>query len=102
MSEENTSAEETSTTEETTTEGGTTEEETPVETAPKEEVVEEKAPEIKTDPATASDKSSEVSGSIGTGKQVFSGACKLCGARIASGAVDKDGKVHCPTCKGDF
>ena len=100
MSEENTSAEETTTTEETSAEEP--KEEAPAEAAPKEEVVEEKAPEIKTDPATASDKSSEVSGSIGTGKQVFSGACKLCGARIASGAVDKDGKVHCPTCKGDF
>ncbi len=100
MSEENTSAEETTTTEETSAEEP--KEEAPAEAAPKEEVVEEKAQEIKTDPATASDKSSEVSGSIGTGKQVFSGACKLCGARIASGAVGKDGKVHCPTCKGDF
>ena len=89
------SEEETSTVEETTTE------EAPVEEAPA-EVVPEPVVETALEPSTADDKSSEISGSIGTGKQVFSGACKLCGARVASGPVNKEGKVHCLTCKGDF
>ncbi len=90
MSEKDTT-EETITTEETTTEAATAEvaPEPVVETAP------EPAPDV-------GDKFDEVSGSTGTGKQVFSGACKICGARIASGVVGTDGKVHCMTCKGDF
>ncbi len=92
MSEEN-KTEETTTMEETTTEAAT------AEVAPEPESVVETTQEPAPD---VGDKFDQVSGSIGTGKQVFSGACKLCGARIASGIVGKDGKVHCPTCKGDF
>lgn len=44
---------------------------------------------------------SHVSVSVGTGKTVFNGFCKLCGARIAN-AVQDNGKFTCPTCKGDF
>ena len=93
MSEDNT------TTEETTTESVTTEAETPVEVEATPEPVVEIAPESAPD---VGDKFDEVSGSIGTGKKVFSGMCKLCGARIASGVVGIDGKVHCMSCKGDF
>ena len=90
------SEEGTSTLEETTTE------EAPAEEAPA-EVVPEPVVETAPEPSTADDdKSSEISGSIGTGKKVFSGMCKLCGARIASGPVNTEGKVHCLTCKGDF
>ena len=94
MSEDNTTTEETITTEESTAT-----EEAPIEVEPKAEVAEEKPSEPAPD---VGDKFDEVSGSVGTGKQVFSGACKLCGARIASGVVNKDGKVHCMTCNGDF
>lgn len=62
---------------------------------------EEKPSESVKEKVDVIDKASEISGSVGTGKQVFSGMCKLCNARIASGEV-KDGKVHCMTCKGDF
>ena len=96
MSKENTTVEETSATEETTTEAAIEE------VAPEPEPTPDPTPEIKVDPASADDKSSDISGSIGTGKQVFSGACRICGARIASGVVNTEGKVNCPTCKGDF
>ncbi len=94
MSEENTTAEET-----TTTEGGSTETETTVEVEATPEPVVETAPTPKPD---VGDKFDQVSGSTGTGKQVFSGMCKLCSARIASGVLDKEGKVRCPTCNGTF
>lgn len=91
--------------EETKTEETTTAEETLVETVPEPETKpiaeqDNTKPELK--PTDVGDKASDISGSIGTGKQVFSGMCRLCGARIASGVVNTDGKIHCPTCKGDF
>ena len=40
--------------------------------------------------------------SIGTGRIVYNGSCKLCGKRIANALISTDGKVNCLSCKGSF
>lgn len=85
-------------------EGNTTSEEkteeTTTEEAPAEEPVVEAEPEPTPEPKSTG--SAELTGSIATGKQVYSGACKLCGARMTSTVADTEGKVRCATCNGTF
>jgi len=80
-----------------------TTEEVKTEPVVEEPKVEEPKPEPVVEETTAKSTTdiSNLSLSAGTGLTVFSGACPLCGARIASGVV-KNGKVNCPTCKQDF
>ena len=77
------------------------EEETEVSTGVSVSASETESVDVSVDPSTSSDKAANISHSIGTGYEVYSGPCKFCGSRVASGIV-KEGKVNCPTCKRDF